>query len=70
MKRCYRCYKEVRFIRRKKGRPIMVNANPVFFIPDDSGNSYMTSDGQFWRGRPASDGRIGFVIHNCDEGRR
>lgn len=65
MNRCDRCGKEVRFIRRKGMRAMVVEKRTVFFVPDSSGEVYVISNGVMRRGRITQDGLKGSILHSC-----
>lgn len=64
---CYKCGQEIRFIKRAEMKPLIVNRNSVYFIPDSSGDKYFIHDGVMRRGRVAADGLRGYTLHSCSE---
>ena len=65
MDRCGKCGKEIRFIKRKGDKSLIVNKNSVYFIPDLSGDRYFINAGVMRRGTVAADGLKGYTLHNC-----
>lgn len=65
MARCSKCDKEIRFIKVKGSKSLVVNNSSVYFLPDDNGKVYVMSNGKMRTGQAASDGIIGFTLHDC-----
>jgi hypothetical protein len=64
--KCSICGKSIRFIKRKGEKALIVNANPIFFIPDNtSDKEYVLTNGDIRKGRTAEDGLRGFTLHMC-----
>lgn len=64
-RKCDRCGKEIRFIKRAGTKALVVNVTPVFFLPDDLGDIYVMTNGSTRRGTIAPDGIKGFILHSC-----
>ena len=62
---CGRCGKEIRFIRRKGMKSLVVEKKTVFFVPDSYGEVQVISNGVMRRGTIVSDGLKGSILHNC-----
>lgn len=62
---CSKCGKGIRFIKRTGAKALMVNDNPVYFIPNEDGIYYVQTNGTMRRGNVASDGIKGFTLHEC-----
>lgn len=62
---CDRCGREIRFIRRKGKKAMVVEKRSVFFIPDSSGELYFIHDGVMRRGSFSQDGLKGSILHSC-----
>jgi hypothetical protein len=67
MAKCYICGQEITFIKRSGKKPLIVNKNPVYFVPDSSGDRYFIHDGVMRRGRATADGLRGYTLHGCEE---
>lgn len=67
MAKCYNCGREITFIKRESMKPLVVNANPVYFVPDNNSTDNFIHNGVWRRGRIARDGLKGFILHNCEE---
>lgn len=67
MARCSKCGKEIRFIKVKGSKSLIVNSNSVYFLPDTDGNGkvYVMTNGKMRTGQPAPDGIKGFTLHDC-----
>lgn len=65
MARCSKCDKEIRFIKVKGSKSLIVNSNSVYFLPDDNGRVYVMTNGKMRTGQPAFDGIKGFTLHDC-----
>lgn len=65
-KMCTNCGQAVRFIKRPGHKALIVNPSSVYFVPDENGELFVTSNGQFRRGAINSDGLKGFRLHECD----
>lgn len=64
---CRGCGADIAFIQTKKGKPMPVNPEKVYFIPAGGPNTYVMADGSVTRGRsPRWDDKestIGFISH-------
>ena len=69
LNRCQHCNKAIRFIRRKSVglKALIVDYNPVYFVPDSSGDIYVIHNRVMRRGTIAPDGLQGYILHNCQE---
>ena len=63
--RCSKCGKGIRFIKRTGSKALMVNKSSLYFIPDDSGELFITTNGELRRGIKTQDGLKGFILHEC-----
>lgn len=69
MSKCFYCDQPIKYIRRKNQKPIPVQANSEYYIPQSGGPAvYVTPGGTIQSGRPAPDGRKGYRLHNCERG--
>ena len=64
---CGRCGRAINFIKGAGSKSLVVNKNPVSFIPDSYGDRYFIYNGVMRKGRIASDGLKGHTIHKCEE---
>lgn len=64
---CYACGRPIRFVRMKSGKAIPADYDPVYFVPESGGETFLTSDGDVARGRRAFDGRTGYRPHICTQ---
>lgn len=62
---CSKCKKRIRFIKRTDAKALVVNDNPVYFIPDENGTEYVQTNGSIRKGVTSSDGLKGFTLHKC-----
>lgn len=65
---CKGCGKEIKWVRGKgaNAKAVPVEPSGVYFLPTDSGTSYIMSDGKVRCGKPASDGILGYHKHVCE----
>lgn len=66
MDKCTKCGKEIRFIKREGDKAIVVDKQPVYFVPDNLGVELFIHSGASRRGTRASDGLKGYTLHVCD----
>jgi hypothetical protein len=63
---CSKCGKAIRFIKRAGKKALVVNAQAIYFIPDDnSTEEYVLTNGDIRKGKSAPDGLRGFKLHQC-----
>lgn len=63
---CNKCGKAIRFIKREGKKALVVNAQAIYFIPDDSSREeYVLTNGDIRKGISAPDGLRGFKLHQC-----
>lgn len=65
MARCTKCGKEIRFIKVKGSKALVVNKRAICFLPDDNGKVYVMTNGKMRTGYVADDGIIGYTLHEC-----
>jgi hypothetical protein len=64
---CKGCGKQIKWVRGKgkDTKSVPVEPSGVYFLPSESGTPYVMADGKVQRGRPASDGILGYHKHDC-----
>lgn len=64
--KCNHCGRKIRFIKREGKKPLVVDCNPEYFVPDNHGVDNFIHNGIFRRGSRSNDGLQGYRLHNCE----
>ncbi len=64
---CKGCGKEIKWVRGKgpDAKAVPVEPRGIYFLPAEDGTPFVMSDGKTQRGKPASDGILGYRKHVC-----
>lgn len=71
MLKCNNCGRMITFIKRKGQKSIPVEPRAEYFVPDDVAGTvvFVSEKGMVRKGRPATDGIKGYILHKCDRKR-
>lgn len=64
-KKCDKCGKKIRFIKRDGAKSLVVNATSSFYVPHPFGEQFVMTNGDLRHGVKVPDGILGYTLHKC-----